>query len=92
MKRLMPETDVGDTQCSEQLADVSVPQIADRIVEVVTDPRERIPERAIAQIVNMSRHTQWWRRSSRILSSPQQVANAQEAKIVSRQDPSVNKS
>ena len=25
-----------NTQCSEQLADVSVPQIADRIVEVVT--------------------------------------------------------
>ena len=33
---MIPETDVDDTQCSKQLADVSVPQIADRIVEVVT--------------------------------------------------------
>ena len=54
---MIPETDVDDTQCSEQLADVSVPQISDRIVEVVTALRERIPKRAIAQIVNMSRHT-----------------------------------
>ena len=29
-------TDVDDTQCSEQVVDVPVPQIADRIVEVVT--------------------------------------------------------
>ena len=33
---MIPETDVDDTQCSEHRADVSVPQIADRIVEVVT--------------------------------------------------------
>ena len=63
------ETDVDDTQCSEQIVDVPVPQI-----------------------VNMSRHThtKWWRTSSKILSPPQQVANAQDAKIVSRQDPAVN--
>ena len=30
------ETDVDDTQCSEQIVDVPVPQIAERIVEVVT--------------------------------------------------------
>ena len=30
------ETDVDDTQCSEQIVDVPVPQIAQRIVEVVT--------------------------------------------------------
>ena len=30
------ETDVDDTQCSEQILDVPVPQIAERIVEVVT--------------------------------------------------------
>ena len=30
------ETDVDDTQCSEQIVDAPVPQIADRIVEVVT--------------------------------------------------------
>ena len=29
-------TDVDDTQCSEQIVDVPVPQIAERIVEVVT--------------------------------------------------------
>ena len=30
------ETNVDDTQCSEQIVDVPIPQIADRIVEVVT--------------------------------------------------------
>ena len=30
------KTDVDDTQCSEQILDVPVPQIAERIVEVVT--------------------------------------------------------
>ena len=40
------ETDVDDTQCSEQIVDVPVAQIAERIVEVVTNiPRGRIPER-----------------------------------------------
>ena len=29
-------SDVDDTQCSEQIVDVPVPQIAERIVEVVT--------------------------------------------------------
>ena len=34
---MIPETDVDDTQqCSEQIVDVPVPQIAERIVEVVT--------------------------------------------------------
>ena len=56
---MIPETDVDDTQCSEQLADVSVPQITDRIVEVVTalHGSESQNEPSIAQIVNMSRHT-----------------------------------
>ena len=30
------ETDVDDTQCSEQIVEVPVPQITERIVEVVT--------------------------------------------------------
>ena len=30
------ETDVDETHCHQQLADVSVPQLAERIVEVVT--------------------------------------------------------
>ena len=33
---LILEIDVDDTQCSEQIVDVPVPQIAERIVEVVT--------------------------------------------------------
>ena len=33
---MMLETDVDDTQCSEQIVDIPVPQIADSIVEVVT--------------------------------------------------------
>ena len=60
------ETDVDDAQHSEQILDVPVPQIADRIVEVVTALDGN--EQAFAQIVNMSTHTTWWRRSSKILS------------------------
>ena len=89
MKRLMPETDVDDTQCSEQLADVSVPQIADRIVEVATALRGSESQNEPPHRSSTCRDTHSGR-ASRILSSPQQVANAQEAKIVSRQDPSVN--
>ena len=33
---LIPETDVDDTQCSEQIVNVPVPQIADTVVEIVT--------------------------------------------------------
>ena len=33
---MISETDVDDTQCSEQIVDVPVPQIAESIVEVVT--------------------------------------------------------
>ena len=85
------ETDVDDTLSSEQIVDVPVLQIAERMLEVVTAFHEkRIPERVVVQIVNMSGHTQWWRRSSKILNLQQQVANAQDAKIVSRHDPSVN--
>ena len=84
---MIPETDVDDTQCSEQLADVSA-QIADS-GSCHSTPQGRIPERAVAQIVNMSRHTQWWRLSSQILSPhAASGANAQDAaKSVSRQDP-----
>ena len=33
---MIPETDVDDTQCSEQIVDFPVPRMAERIVEVVT--------------------------------------------------------
>ena len=33
---MIPEIDVDGTQCSEQIMDIPVPQIAERIVEVVT--------------------------------------------------------
>ena len=36
VEEMIPEIDVDNTQCSEQIVDVPVPQIADRIVEVVT--------------------------------------------------------
>ena len=45
------ETDVDDTQCSEQIVDVPVLQIAERIDSM---PQDRIPERVSAQIVDMS--------------------------------------
>ena len=54
---MIPDTDGDDTLCSEQLADTPVPQIADNRGSCHSTPRERIPERAIAQIVNVSRHT-----------------------------------
>ena len=85
------QTDVDDTQCSQQIVDVPVPQMADRIVEVVTALHgSESPERAIAQIVNMSRDTQSGGEDRQRFCPPQQVANAQDAKIVSRQDPAVN--
>ena len=84
---MIPETDVDDTQ----LADVSVPQIAERIVEVLTAFHGSDSQNEPSHRSSTCRHTQkWWRRSSEILRLPQQVANAQDAKIVSRQDPSVN--
>ena len=87
------ETDVDDTQCSEQIVDVYlVPQIAERIVEVVTafHTSESQNESLHRSSTCQDTHTKWWRRSSKILNLPQQVANAQDAKIVSRHDPAVN--
>ena len=81
------ETDVDETHCPQQLVDVPVPQIAQRIVEVVTAFHgSESQERVVAQIVNMvlTTHTKWWRRSSKIFNLTQQVANAQDAKIVSQ--------
>ena len=76
------EIDVDDTQCSEQIVDVLVPQIAERIVGNVTAFHERIPRtshRTDRQHVDTHTkwwgtsskilcHTKWWRRSSKILS------------------------
>ena len=42
------------------------------------------------QHVRTHTHTKRWRRSSKILNPPQQVAHARSAKIVSRHEPSVN--
>ena len=57
------ETDADDTQCSKQLADVSVPQIANIIVEVVTAFHR-------SESQNESLY-----RSSKILNLPQQVTH-----------------
>ena len=67
---MIPEIDVDDTQCSEQIMDVPVAQIRQNRGSCHSIPRERIPERAIAQIVT---HTKGWRRPSKILGLPQQV-------------------
>ena len=86
------ETDVYETHCPQQLFDVPVSQIAERIVDVVTafhgseSQKESLHRLSTCQ----DTPTKWWRRSSNILSLPQQVANAQDAKIVSRHDPAVN--
>ena len=77
----------------EQSGYVHIPQIAERIVEVVHRiPRERLPEGVVAQIVNRSGHThsKRLRKSSNILNLTQHVTNAQDAKIVSKQDPAVS--
>ena len=51
MDEMILETDVDETHCPQRFADVPVPQ--NRGI-----PRERIPERVVIQIVNMSVHTQ----------------------------------
>ena len=70
--------------------DVPLSKIAERIVEVVTAFHGSESQNEPSHRSSTCRHTQWWRRSSKTLSLPQQVESAQDAKIVSRQDPSVN--
>ena len=84
------ETDVDDAQSSEQLADVSLPQIADRIVEVVTAFHGNDSRNESLRRSSTCRHTQSGGEDRERFSPPQQVANEQDAKIVSRQDPTVN--
>ena len=86
------ETDVDETHCSQQLFDVPVPQIVERIVEVVTafHGSESQNESLYRSSTCQDTYTKWWRRSPKILNLSQQVANAQDAKIVSRHDPAVN--
>ena len=63
------ETDVDETLSSAARGRTSS---SDRrkIVEVVTAFHGSIPERVVAQIVNVSltTHTKWWRSSSKILN------------------------
>ena len=69
------ETDVDETQCTEQIVDVPVPQIAEGIVEVVTTfhGSESQNESLNRSSTCQDTHTQWWRRSSKILNLSQQV-------------------
>ena len=78
------ETDVDDTQCSEQIVDSSSDQ---RIVDVDTalHRSESQNESLYKSSTRQDTHTKWWRRSSKIRNLLQQVA-----KIVSRHDPAVN--
>ena len=74
--------------CPQQFFDVLVPQIVERIVEV-GEPfhGERIPERVIG---TDPQHVRTHKVVEKILNLTQQVANAQDAKNVSRHDPAVN--
>ena len=85
---MIPETDVDDIQCSEQIVDVPVPQIADRIVEVVaalhgSESQNESLHRSLT-------YTKWWRRSSKILDLTQKSGEHTDAKVVLRHDPAVD--
>ena len=82
------ETDVGDAQCSEQIVDEPVLRIADRIVEVVTafHRSESQNESLYRSSTCQNSHTQ----SDGEERFKQQVADAQDAQVVSRHDPTVN--
>ena len=82
------KTDVDDTQCSEQIVDVPVPQIAEIIMEVATAFHRSEPQNDSLHRSSTCQdtHTKWWRRPPQILKLTQQVANAQDANIVSRHD------
>ena len=82
------ETDVDETHCPQRLVDVPVPQIAERIVTFHGSESGNVSLHRSSTCHDT--HAMWWRRSSKILNLPQQVANSQDAKIVSRHDPAVN--
>ena len=85
------ETDVDDTQCSEQIVDVPVSQIAERIVEVVTAFHGSDSQNESLNRSSTCQDTQSGGEDRQKFSNlPQQVANAQDAKIVSRHDPAGN--
>ena len=89
---MIRETDVDETRCPQQLVEVPVLEITERIVEEVTafhgseSPNESLHRSSTWPCA----HTKWWRRSPKILNLTQLIANAQGSKIVSRQDPAVN--
>ena len=51
------KTEIDDTQCSEQIVDVPVPDRRQNRGNCHSIPQERIPERVVVQSVNMSGHT-----------------------------------
>ena len=85
---LIPETDVDDTQCSEQIVDAPVPQIADRIVEVVTAFHGSEAQSESLHRSSTCQDTQSEGEDRQRFK--QQVTNAQDAKIVSRHHPAAN--
>ena len=85
---MIPETDVDDAQCSEQIVDVPDPQIADMIVEVVTAFHGSESQSESLYRSSTCQDTQSDEEDRQRFK--QQVANAQDAKIVSRHDPAVN--
>ena len=84
------ETDVDEMYCTQQLFEVSVPQIAKRIVEVVA-AFHGSEFQVVAQIVTCQTHTKVVEKIIKdSLSLTQQVAIALDAKIVPRLDPAAN--
>ena len=84
------ETDADDTQCSKQLADVSVPQIANIIVEVVTAFHRSESQNESLYRSSTCQNTH--KVMEKIVKDSQSPAAsyAQDAKSVSRQDPAAN--
>ena len=87
---MISETDADDTQCSEQIVDVPVPRITDRIVAVVTafhgseSQSESLHRSSTCQDTHKVMETIVEDSSSKLRT------NAQDAKVVSRHDPAVN--
>ena len=83
---MIQETDVDDAHCSEQIVDVPVPQIADRIVDVVTALHGSESQNEPSHRSSTCRHTQSGGEDRQRFS----VSRSKGTKTVSRHDPAAN--
>ena len=93
LDEMILETDVDDTQCTEQIVDVPVPQIADRIVEVVTTFHRTESHNEPLHRSSTCQNTRTHKVMEKIVKDSQSLTaslNAQDAKVVSRHDPAAN--